>query len=346
MSYGGSITWGKLAGTFDADADVAEGWDVTIGGNVVIAVIDTGVDYTHEDLAANMWGETWVRSLVTELTTTTTDSSTTYMDTTFSTTMEIRWMTTVMGLMSLGRSERWGNNGIGVVGVNWNIKIMGIKFLDASGNGSTSDAIDAIGYAVANGAAISNASWGANEPFSQSLYDAIANARDADHIFVAGAGNGDIFGNGQNNDTNAFYPASYDLDNIISVAATDHNDNRATFSNYGVTSVDLAGPGVNILSTTPGNNYELFSGTSMATPHVAGVASLVWQQNPAWTFDQVIGQLLNTVDPLSSLQGITVTGGRLNAASALGNPAPPPPTTAVRNVAHHRGLSRRYRRLL
>ena len=142
---------------------------------------------------------------------------------------------------------------------------------------------------------------------------------------MAGAGNGNFIGLGQNNDGNPFYPASFDLDNIISVAATDHNDDRAIFSNYGASSVDLAAPGVNILSTRPNNQYERLSGTSMATPHVAGVAALILDQNPGWSYSQVISQIYNTVDPVPSMAGASVTGGRLNAASAVGNPVPPPP---------------------
>ena len=119
--------------------------------------------------------------------------------------------------------------------------------------------------------------------------------------------------------------STHNLDNIISVAATDHTDNLATFSNYGAMSVDLAAPGVNILSTLPGGGYGLNSGTSMATPHVAGVVALVRDLHPEWTYDQVIQQVLGTVDPLAQLAGLVATGGRLNAAAAVGNPVPPPP---------------------
>lgn len=315
---------GQTGGSIDADSDVAEGWDVITGGNLLVAVIDTGVNYNHEDLAANMWvnpGEIPGDGID--------NDNNGYVDDIhgydFTNNDGDPMDDHRHGTHVAGTIGAVGNNGIGIAGVNWDLEIMAIKFLDASGNGSTSDAIEAIGYAVDNGAAITNASWGANEPFSQALYDAIADARDANHLFVAGAGNGNAFGIGQDNDSNPFYPASFDLENIISVAATDHNDNRAGFSNYGTTSVDLAAPGVDILSTTLGNNYELLSGTSMASPHVAGVASLVWQHNPTWTYDQVRDQILNSVDAVPSMQGITTTGGRLNAATALGNPVPPPP---------------------
>ncbi|HJQ78965.1 MAG TPA: S8 family serine peptidase, partial [Lacipirellulaceae bacterium] len=171
-------------------------------------------------------------------------------------------------------------------------------------------------YAVANGAQISNNSWG-GDPFSQSLFDAIREAHDAGHVFVAAAGNGDFLGFGLNNDVEPFYPASYNLDNIVTVAATDHNDRLAVFSNYGATSVDLAAPGVSILSTTRNNSYDYSSGTSMAAPHVTGALSLLWDYEPALTYRQVIDRVLGSAEPLDSLAGMTVTGGRLNVASSL-----------------------------
>jgi hypothetical protein len=218
-----------------------------------------------------------------------------------------------------------GNNGLGVAGVNWSVQIMAVKFLDASGSGTLSDAVEAVNYAVNAGATISNLSWGGYDEYSQALRDTIASAQALGHIFVAGAGNGDWLGIGQDIEQNPFYPASYDLDNIVSVAATDHTDQLAGFSNYGATSVDLAAPGVNILSTTPGNGYAQMSGTSMATPHVSGVLAMVRGMHPDWTYQQVISQVLGTADPLPWIEGLTVTGGRLNAAAAVGNPEPPPP---------------------
>ena len=209
-----------------------------------------------------------------------------------------------------------GNNATGVAGVNWNVQIMPLKFLGSDGSGTTSDAIEAIRYAIDNGAQISNNSWG-GDPFSQSLYNAIRDARDVGHIFVAAAGNGNFIGFGVNNDVTPFYPAGYDLDNIVAVAATDHNDDIAIFSNYGATTVDLVTLGVSILSTTPNNGYALNSGTSMAAPHVAGALSLVRDHNPGLTYRQIIDRVLTSVDPVSSLGGKTVSGGRLNVAAAL-----------------------------
>jgi subtilisin family serine protease/fibronectin type 3 domain-containing protein/methionine-rich copper-binding protein CopC len=307
---------GQTGGTFDADIDAPEAWDITVGsGTTVVAVIDTGVDYTHEDLAANIWtnrNEVPGDGLD--------NDGNGYVD-------DVHGYDFINGdgdpmddhnhgTHVAGTIGAVGDNGIGVAGVNWKVQIMALKFLGADGSGTTADAIEALEYAVANGATISNASWG-GDPYSQALYDAIASARDADHVFVTAAGNGNIFGIGQNNDSKPFYPASYNLDNIIAVAAIDQNDNRAMFSNYGATSVDLGAPGVSILSTTRGDGYGSMSGTSMATPHVAGVAALIRDFEPQLGYRDVIDRMLSTVEPIDSLSGITVTGGRLNAAAAV-----------------------------
>ena len=315
----------QTGGIADADIDMPEAWETTTGsGNTIVAVIDTGVDYSHPDLAANMWvnaGEIPGDHID--------NDGNGYVD-------DVHGYDFVNndgdpfddhshGTHVAGTIAAVGDNGIGVTGINWHAKIMALKFLDAQGSGTVADAIKAIDYAVANGATISNNSWGGNEAFSQSLYDAIARARDADHVFVTAAGNGNFIGIGQNNDTNPFYPAAFDLDNIITVAATDDHDSKAIFSNYGTRTVDLGAPGVDILSTTPNNSYETLSGTSMATPHVTGVVALVRDTQPSWTYDQAINDVLSTVDPISAMSGITVTGGRLNAAAAVlgaANPAP------------------------
>lgn len=307
---------GQSSGTTDADIDAPEAWAAATGGSVIVAVIDTGVDYNHPDLAANMWVNLSERDGQPGHD----DDGNGYVD-------DIHGYDFANndgdplddhnhGTHVAGTIAAVGNNGIGITGVNWNAQIMALKFLDASGNGEVADAVAAINYAVANGAKISNNSWGGNEPFSQAMYGAIRAARDAGHIFVAGAGNG-FFGFPLDNDEIPFYPSSFDLNNIIAVAATDRNDQIASFSNYGATTVDLAAPGVDILSTTPNNTYSVFSGTSMATPHVAGAAALLWSLNPEWSYDQVINRLLTTVDVLPQLEGLMVTGGRLNLAAAL-----------------------------
>jgi len=212
-----------------------------------------------------------------------------------------------------------GNNGIGITGVNWDAQIMGIKFLDAGGFGSYFDAIQAVEYSTMMGVSVTNNSW-RGYGFSQGLYDAIAAAGEQGQLFVAAAGN-----ESNDNDNPDFraYPASFDLDNIIAVAATDDNDQLAWFSNFGTTSVDLGAPGVDILSTIPGNNYAFFSGTSMATPHVVGVAGLLLAEDPGLSAEEVKKLILETTDPLPSLEGKTVSGGRLNAFNALSEVAPP-----------------------
>lgn len=214
-----------------------------------------------------------------------------------------------------------GNNSLGVVGVNWHVKLMALKFLNDSGSGSTSGTISAVNYAVNKGVKVSNNSWGGGS-YSQALYHAIENGKAVGHIFVAAAGN-----NGTNNDVSPFYPASYTNDNLIAVAAIDSNDNKASFSNYGATSVDLGAPGVDILSTVLGSGYSYYSGTSMATPHVAGAAALLYGLNPTWTYAQVRDRILSTARPIAALSGKTVTGGILDLAAAVSGSTPPPTPT-------------------
>ncbi len=307
---------GQSGGVVDADIDASTAWNVHTGsGNTVVAVIDTGVDYTHPDLAANIWinadeipgdgidndGNGYVDD---------------YHGYDFFNHDGNPMDDQGHGTHVAGTIGAVGNNGIGVTGINWDVQLMALKFLGSNGSGTTADGIEAILYAVDNGAHVINASWG-GDPYSQMLFDAIATAQANNVIFVAAAGNGDIFGIGQDNDEIPFYPANYDLDNIVSVAAVDRFDDLAFFSNYGATTVDLAAPGVDILSTTMGGGYGLNTGTSMAAPHVTGVLALVRDAAPEWTYRQIIDQVLNNVDPLPQLQFLTITGGRLNAANAL-----------------------------
>jgi len=220
-----------------------------------------------------------------------------------------------------------GNNSIGVAGVNWNVSIMGLKFLDSTGSGSTADAIAAIDFAVnakiagVNVRALNN-SWGGG-PFEQALLDAINRAGANDIMFLAAAGNSSL-----NNDTKPHYPSSYNAANEIAVAATDQSDGLAYFSNYGATSVHLGAPGTNIYSTVVGGLYDWYNGTSMATPHVAGAAALVLAKcnQTTATLKDI---LLKSVTPLASLAGRTTTGGRLNVFAAINDPrcTTPPPTT-------------------
>jgi subtilisin family serine protease len=224
-----------------------------------------------------------------------------------------------------------------VAGVNWTGQVMALKFLSASGSGSTSAAAQAVRYAADKGAQVSNNSYGSGGS-STTLSNAIAYANTKGHVFVAAAGN-----SGANADTSRFYPAGYNHSNILSVAATTSGGNLASFSNYGVQTVDLGAPGSGIYSTLPNNRYASWSGTSMAAPHVAGVAALVFAANPTMTAADVITRILQTTTPLASLAGRTVTGGLVNAAAAVGTPAPAVVPPRVQTVQVNDGGAQRSR---
>jgi len=319
---------GQTGGAADADIDASEAWDIIrqVPDNIVIAVIDTGVDYTHPDLASNMWhnpGEIAGNGID--------DDGNGYVDDVYgydfcnndSDPMDDN----SHGTHCSGTIGAVGNNGIGVTGVCWGVKIMAVKFLSSNGSGYTSDAISAIQYAVANGAKILSNSWGGGG-YSQALKDAITASQNAGAIFVAAAGN-----SGTNNDTIPHYPSSYNTDNIISVAATDNNDNLAYFSCYGPASVDIAAPGVGILSTVPNNSYAVYSGTSMATPHISGICGLIWAKFPELTNLQVKARILSTVDQKTGLQGKILSRGRVNLYKALTYGDDNTPPSAVTDLA-------------
>ncbi len=303
--YGDQWAWPKI--------QAPAAWDVlTDSPDVTVAVIDTGVDYKHPDLSANMWknpGETPGNGVD--------DDGNGIVDDVHGANFvpssptgdpmdDNRHGTHVAG--TIGAVT---DNNLGVAGTNWNTKIMALKFLSAQGSGSTADAIQAIQYAIDKGADIMNNSWGGGG-FSQALEDAIKAANNQGILFAAAAGNTPT-----DNDQRPHYPSSYEVPNVLAVMASNEQDNKAGFSAFGAKSVDLAAPGTNILSSVPGGQYASFNGTSMATPHVAGAAALVKAQDPSRDAGALKTILMDSVDKLPSMAGRSVTEGRLNLAKAL-----------------------------
>ena len=289
-------------------------WDAETGDRgVTVAVVDSGIEFTHADLAPNLWrnpGETPDGR---------DDDANGYVD-------DINGWDFVdgdalpadangHGTHVAGTIAASGNDGVGVTGVTWRAGLMALRALDATGSGYTSDLVRAYAYAARNGARIVNASLGGSS-YSKSEYDAIRAAKDV--LFVVAAGN-----SGTDNDTNPSYPCAHDLPNVLCVAASDRDDALAPFSNYGLGSVDLAAPGVGILSTWLSGAYRTLSGTSMATPHVAGAAALVLAANPQLTTGQLRQTLVQTVDPILALEHRVASGGRLDVARAVAATVPP-----------------------
>ena len=322
---------GQTGGTTDADIDAPEAWNVTTGSaSVLVGVIDSGVDYNHPDLNTNMWtnpGEIAGNGVD--------DDGNGYVD-------DIHGINAITntgnpmddyfhGTHVAGTIGARGNNGTGVVGVNWNVSIVACKFLSSNGSGSTSNAIQCFQYlnylknVQGRNVVITSNSWGGGG-YSQALRDAMQGLDQpgmAPLFHACAAGN-----NNRNNDPRAYYPASYTLSNIVSVAATDASDLYASFSSWGSASVDIAAPGVSIYSTRPGNTYGNLNGTSMATPHVAGTAALVHAQFPGLSAAQVKQRILFGVDPIGNRGNNgskpTLTSGRLNALNALQFDTTPP----------------------
>jgi thermitase len=331
----GLNNWGQSCGTADADVDAPDAWSATTGdANTLVAVIDQGVDINHPDLKSNIWtnpGESGEGKETNGVD----DDGNGYVDDVNGWDFHNDDASVYdpvnggpgdqHGTFVAGIIAAEGNNSLGVVGVNWQAKIMVLKILGPN-SGYSSDAVEAIDYAVANGAKISNNSWGGGE-YSQALLDAINRADAAGHLFVAAAGNRTVDTVGVDTDRFPFYPSSYNSTNIISVAATDNRDTLARFSNYGATSVDLTAPGVGILNTLPNSDYGSFSGTSASTPHVTGAAALIKSEYPSWDNARIKDQILQSVDRRDNLEGKLVSGGRLNAARALGVAVPSPTST-------------------
>lgn len=343
-----SSQWGMM------DIGVEQAWKTSKGNrDIVVAVIDTGIDYTHEDIVDNLWrnpGEMGTDSQGRDKSNNgIDDDGNGFIDDV------IGWdfvsddnkpydLTVPIWELLFGGNPGHGThvagcvaargfNGKGISGVAPNVSMMGIRFLSEKGSGTLDGAIKSIKYAADNGAHITNNSWGGegalNDPEAQALRDAIQYAEDRGLLFVAAAGNGR---NGQgydnDNDSKPAIPASYRFDSIISVAALDQNDQLGPFSNWGRTSVHIGAPGVKVFSSTVGNNYSdtvldfmgmtiHWDGTSMAAPHVAGAAALYMSHYPNATYRQVKDAIIRSAKPISAMQGKAVSNGKLNVESLM-----------------------------
>lgn len=307
----------------------AAAWNVSTGSKAVtVAIIDTGVNYKHPDIAPNYWtnsGETGLDANGgNKQSNGIDDDGNGYID-------DFRGWDFVNddndpmddhghGTHCAGVIGAKGNNGQGVTGINWDVNVVGLRFINGqTGEGDTIGAVRAIEYATKMGIPITSNSWGGEVDESvesseddELLREAIAAAADKGYLFVAASGNSRA-----DNDRNPVLPASYDLDNIIAVAATNSWDWFAMYSNYGATTVDIAAPGSGIYSTVLGSRFQSMSGTSMAAPVVAGAAALLKAAHPDWDAIAIKKRLMDSVDRLSGLNGKVLSGGRLNIGKAL-----------------------------
>jgi len=303
---------GQDDGTVDADIDAKEAWDLQQGSHsVVVAVVDTGIDYNHPDLRANMWDGSDYGAPHHGWDFAGNSNGDNDNDPNPGDNDNLRHGTHVAGTIGAV-----GNNQRGVVGVSPNVSLMAVKVFRPNGYGYDNDILEGLQFIadkVDQGAHVvaANASYGGGG-YSDTMKNAIATLGQKGVVFCAAAGN-----EGEDNDRNNNYPSNYDLDTIIAVAATDRNDQLASFSNYGATRVDLGAPGVDILSTLPGNKYASWNGTSMATPHVTGAVALLAANHPGTTAAQRIHTILSSVDQIDALSGKVATGGRLNVHEAL-----------------------------
>ncbi|MGZ3724929.1 MAG: S8 family serine peptidase [Pseudobdellovibrio sp.] len=318
MSNTGQKDSSGKVGVAGVDIGAVQAWDIATGSDkMLVAIIDTGIDFTHPDLVDNLWTNEAEANGKEGID----DDNNGVID-------DIHGFNAITGTGDAhddqghgshcaGTIGAKGNDGKGIVGVNWDVKMMAVKFLDANGSGTLENAVKAIDYATKMGAKVMSNSWGGGG-FSQALFDVIKKTNDAGAIFIAAAGN-----DNNNNDTNPSYPATYDVPNIISVAAIDNQGNRASFSSFGKRTVHVGAPGVNIYSST-GGAYDSWSGTSMATPHVSGIAALVWSHEPGLSNVELKNRIIATARPIAGLKGKVSSGGLANAYNALTNTTPAP----------------------
>lgn len=266
-----------------------QAWDITTGSQQIkVAVLDTGISSSHADLSSSITGYNFH------------GNNPDFSD------------DNGHGTHVAGTIGAIGDNGIGVVGVNWNVELLAVKVLGSGGSGSLATVMAGTDYARTQGVHVMNFSLGAQGANYTPFRDALQAASNVGIVLVFAAGN-----SATNNDSLPFYPANYQFPTSITVAATTSNDTLASFSNYGSSTVHVGAPGVSILSTLNNGGYGTYSGTSMAAPHVAGLAALLKSANQSLTGTQLRNCILNTGDSLSSLNGKTTTGRRINAFSAV-----------------------------
>lgn len=312
---------GKQNGVVGIDIDAERAWDINTGSRkVLVAVIDTGIDYNHPDLAPNAWINQAEANGVPGVD----DDGNGIIDDIHGANFVNPQAPTGNPLDDQGHGSHCsgtigakGNDGVGIVGVAWDVQIMGVKFLGSDGSGTLEGAILAIDYATRMGAKILSNSW-AGGSYSKLLEEAIQRADQGGALFVAASSN-----SAGNNDIQPVYPATYNVPNIISVAAIDNRGSLADFSNYGRSSVHVAAPGVNVFSSVQGGKYDSWSGTSMATPHVSGIAALVLSANEGMTHHEIKDRIIAGARPLAGLRGKVFTGGVANAYYAMTGVQPP-----------------------